>query len=252
VRLRGKTVVVAGGAGGMGAAIAQTLQEEGAVVTLVDRDSERLDAVRAALGAETTTYPCDLTSEQEVRDLVAQVGPVDGLVNAQGIAPFNALADTALDEWRAVIDANLTSVFLACREFGRAMATATSGAIVNFSSTAGSFGVPQMAAYTAAKHGVIGFTRAIALELGRHGVRANCVCPGATLTPMLLATPEEYRSARIRRVPLGRLAEPQDQARVTAFLLSDDAAYVTGACIPVDGGISALAPGTAERDIRGE
>jgi len=142
VRLRGKTVVVAGGAGGMGAAIAQTLQEEGAVVTLVDRDSERLDAVRADLGAETTTYPCDLTSEQEVRDLVAQVGPVDGLVNAQGIAPFNALADTALDEWRAVIDANLTSVFLACREFGRAMATATSGAIVNFSGSYGN-GVDQ-------------------------------------------------------------------------------------------------------------
>jgi meso-butanediol dehydrogenase/(S,S)-butanediol dehydrogenase/diacetyl reductase len=237
----------------MGTAIATTLLEAGAEVLLVDRDREQLEAVVAALSSEAVaSYPCDLTSESQVRSLVAHAGAVHGLVNAQGIAPFNGLANTTLDEWQAVLDANLTSVFLTCRGFGAVMSAAGAGSIVNFSSTAGSFGVPEMSAYTAAKHGVIGFTRAIAIELARRNVRVNCVCPGATLTPMLLATPEEYRAARIRRVPLGRLAEPNDQARATAFLLSDDSAYITGACIPVDGGMSALAPGTAERDIRGE
>ena len=106
-----------------------------------------------------------------------------------------------------------------------------------------------MAAYTAAKHGVVGLTKALAIEWGHAGVRVNCVCPGATVTPMLMATSAEYRARRIERVPLGRLAEPLDQANVAVFLLSDAASYVTGAVVPVDGGIQALAPGTAAADI---
>jgi NAD(P)-dependent dehydrogenase (short-subunit alcohol dehydrogenase family) len=112
------------------------------------------------------------------------------------------------------------------------------------------FGVPAMAAYTAAKHGVVGLTRALAVEWARFGVRVNCICPGATLTPMLLATTEEFRASRSRRIPLGRLGEPADQARVALFLASPDAAYVTGAVVPVDGGIAAMAPGTAESALR--
>jgi NAD(P)-dependent dehydrogenase (short-subunit alcohol dehydrogenase family) len=252
MRLSGKRVVVAGGGGGMGLAIASALLAEGAEVVLADRDGARLDAVAAELGeSRVETTRCDLTSEPEVRALAEGAGAVHGLVNAQGIAPFTSVADTSLQEWHDVIEVNLTSVFLTCRELGRGMAARGEGSIVNFASTAGSFGVPEMSAYTASKHGVIGLTRVLALEFGRRGVRANCICPGATLTPMLLATPEEYRAARVRRVPLGRLAEPDDQARVAVFLLSNESTYVTGACIPVDGGISALAPGTAERDIRG-
>lgn len=121
--------------------------------------------------------------------------------------------------------------------------------IVNFSSSAGVFGVPNMVAYSAAKHGVVGLTKALAVEWARAGVRVNCVCPGATLTPMLMATSQEYRDGRTERVPLGRLGEPVDQALAAVFLLSDDAAYVTGTALPVDGGISALAPGTAAADI---
>ncbi len=237
----------------MGAAIGHALIEEGARVVLVDRDGERLNASLSALRFDAAdAVACDLTVEAAVQDLVANLNHVDGLVNAQGIAPFEPFVETTVESWAAVLDANLTSVFLTCREFGKAMVSRGSGSIVNFASTAGLFGVPQMVAYTTAKHAVVGLTRSVSLEFARHGVRVNCICPGATLTPMLLETPEEYRAARVRRVPLARLANPEDQARVATFLLSDDSSYVTGACIPVDGGMSALAPGTAERDIRGE
>jgi NAD(P)-dependent dehydrogenase (short-subunit alcohol dehydrogenase family) len=253
VQLSGKRIVLAGGGGGMGGAIARVLVEQGATVVLADRDQDRLDAAVAELSSSAvSTVRCDLTSEAEVRALAESAGEVDGLVNAQGISPFVGFRELTLDLWRDVIDVNLTSVFLTCRELGGAMAARGRGSIVNISSTAGIAGVPEMTAYTASKHGVIGLTRALSLELGRSGVRANCICPGATLTPMLLSTPEEYREARIKRVPLRRLADAVDQANVVAFLLSDASAYITGAAIPVDGGVSALAPGTAERDLRGE
>jgi NAD(P)-dependent dehydrogenase (short-subunit alcohol dehydrogenase family) len=251
--LTGKRIVLAGGGGGMGGAIARVLVEQGASVVLADRDQARLDAAAAELrSSAVSSVRCDLTSEADVQALAATAGDVHGLVNAQGISPFVALHDMTLDVWRDVIDVNLTSVFLTCRELGGTMAALGRGSIVNISSTAGIAGVPEMTAYTASKHGVIGLTRALSLELGRRGVRANCICPGATLTPMLLSTPSEYREARVRRVPLRRLADPSDQANVVAFLLSDASAYITGAAIPVDGGVSALAPGTAERDLRGE
>lgn len=251
--LTGKRIVVAGGAGGMGAAIAAALLADGAELVLADRDSARLALVEADLGSErVASVVCDLTSEDDVRNLAYESGSIDGLVNVQGTAEFSSLELTSLESWHATVDSNLTSTFLTCRELGGRMAIDGGGSIVNFASTAGFFGVPRMAAYTAAKHGVVGLTRALAVEFGRRQVRVNCVCPGATLTPMLLATAEEYREARIRRVPLGRLADPGDQAAVVAFLLSDAARYTTGALIPVDGGVSAVAPGTAESDIQRE
>ena len=251
MRVSGKTVVVAGAAGGMGRAVARLLLEEGATVVLVDQDQPVLEALAAELPApdRTRAAVCDLTDEDQVGELAGGLGEVDGLLNLQGIASFAAIQDTTLAQWRAVLDANLTSAFLSCREFGRIMVARGTGSIVNVASTAGLFGVPRMTAYTAAKHGVVGLTRALAVELGEHGVRVNCICPGATLTPMLMTTPESYRTARTRRVPLGRLAEPSDQAAVALFLISDESAYVTGASIPVDGGISAVAPGTADTSI---
>jgi meso-butanediol dehydrogenase / (S,S)-butanediol dehydrogenase / diacetyl reductase len=251
MRVNGKTVVVAGAAGGMGRAVARLLLDEGASVVLVDRDEKPLEALEAELpaGRRASSVVCDLTDEDQVRDLAARLDIVDGLLNLQGIAPFAAIGDTTTAQWRAVLDANLSSVFLTCREIGGMMARRGMGSIVNVASTAGLFGVPQMAAYTAAKHGVVGLTRALAVELGEHGVRVNCICPGATLTPMLMTTPDSYRAARTRRVPLGRLADPADQAAVAMFLISDDSAYLSGAAIPVDGGISAVAPGTAEESI---
>lgn len=234
----------------MGISIASTLLGQGAEVVLADRDAAKLAAVAEELGSDSiTVVACELSLEEDVRQLARAAGAVAGLVNAQGISTFARLEDTTIEAWQAVVDANLTSSFLTCREIGGAMAANGGGSIVNFASTAGLFGVPQMAAYTAAKHGVVGLTRALAVELGRRSVRVNCICPGATLTPMLLATAPEYRAARVRRVPLGRLGEPQDQADVVSFLLSDASRYITGASIPVDGGVSAVAPGTAEADI---
>jgi 2,5-dichloro-2,5-cyclohexadiene-1,4-diol dehydrogenase 1 len=251
VTVSGKYIVVAGAAGGMGRVIARLLCERGAHVLLADNDAGRLQGVIAEIGipGQAESFACDLTSEADVTELAALAGGADGLVNVQGVSPFAGLLETSVADWRRTLDANLTSVFLTCREIGGQMTRGGGGSIVNFASTAGLFGVPQMTAYTAAKHGVVGLTKALAAEWGRAGVRVNCICPGATQTPMLMATAEEYRAARIRRVPLGRLAEPADQAEVAIFLLSDAASYLSGTAIPVDGGIHALAPGTAESDI---
>lgn len=156
---------------------------------------------------------------------------------------------TTREVWARQIAVNLSGTFNACQAFGSVMVERGSGAIVNVASTAGLFGVPGMAAYSAAKHGVVGLTRALAVEWGRAGVRVNCICPGATLTSMLRATSEDYRAERVRRVPLNRLGEPGEQVAVALFLASDAASYVTGAIVPVDGGVSAMAPGTAEGAI---
>jgi NAD(P)-dependent dehydrogenase (short-subunit alcohol dehydrogenase family) len=249
--LAGKRIVVAGGAGGMGQVLARLLSEAGADVLVADQSRQGLDEALEKIepAGRVESQVCNLTSEADVKELAARAGQVDGLVNLQGFSPFAGLLETSRSDWQHTLDVNLTSVFLTCREIGGLMVRRGGGSIVNFASTAGLFGVPQMTAYTAAKHAVVGLTKALAIEWGRAGVRVNCVCPGATLTPMLMATSAEYREGRIERVPLGRLAEPADQAQVAMFLLSDAAAYITGAAVPVDGGIQALAPGTAAADI---
>ena len=136
-----------------------------------------------------------------------------------------------------MIDVNLTGTFLTCLAFGRQMVERRSGKIVNFGSTASLSGVPGMVHYTAAKHGVLGLTRALAVEWGKYNVYVNCICPGATTTPLMLGcTNQKWRSARQRRIPLGRLGSPEDQARVALFLASEMSSFVTGHNVPVDGG----------------
>jgi NAD(P)-dependent dehydrogenase (short-subunit alcohol dehydrogenase family) len=245
-------VVVTGAGSGMGEATVKLAADRFEAVVALDRDARALERLTAAHGGAgiLRTFTCDITSAAEmaeVADTVGRdVGRVEALLNFAGVSDFGPAEDTVAEVWDRQVAVNLTGTFLACQAFGRAMIAQGGGAIVNVASTAGTFGVPAMAAYTAAKHGVVGLTKALAVEWGRHGVRVNCICPGATLTPMLLGTTDEYRAARTRRIPLGRLGEPTDQASVALFLASPGAAYVTGAIIPVDGGIAAMAPGTSE------
>lgn len=248
-----ETVLVITGAGsGMGAAAVALAIDDGRRIVALDRDEPALAALSSHLGAPAglTIRVCDITSADEVAataDWVeTAVGPVDGLLNFAGVSDFAAMQDTTEAIWQRQVSVNLSGTFHACRSFGGYMVRRGRGAIVNVASTAGQFGVPGMAAYTAVKHGVVGLTRALAVEWGPSGVRVNCICPGATTSPMLLTTTPEYREARIRRIPLGRFGEPADQASVALFLVTERAAYVTGAIIPVDGGVAAMAPGTSE------
>jgi NAD(P)-dependent dehydrogenase (short-subunit alcohol dehydrogenase family) len=253
-----RIVVVIGGGSGMGEAASRLAAAAGDRVAVVDVDRSQAENVSeriAAAGGVSRPFQCDITREASVDHLVDEledaVGPVDVLLNFAGVSDFGPAATTDLATWDRQIATNLTGTFLTCRGFGRRMISRTAGSIVNVASTAGLFGVPSMAAYTAAKHGVVGLTRALAIEWARHNIRVNCICPGATLTPMLQATTDEFRAARTRRVPLGRLGDPAEQARVALFLASPAAGYVTGAVITVDGGIAAMAPGTSDAAISG-
>jgi NAD(P)-dependent dehydrogenase (short-subunit alcohol dehydrogenase family) len=240
----------------MGAAAVQAGFTRYRSVVAIDRDEDALRRIappKAGAG-DLVTVSCDVTSSTDVaqtaRTILTEHGPVDALLNFAGVSDFDPAVDVTPEVWERQIAINLTGTFLVCQAVGRAMIARGSGAIVNVASTAGTFGVPGMAAYTAAKHGVVGLTKALAIEWARFGVRVNCICPGATLTPMLLSTTEEFRASRSRRIPLGRFGEPSEQAEVALFLASPVASYITGAAIPVDGGVAAMAPGTAESALR--
>jgi NAD(P)-dependent dehydrogenase (short-subunit alcohol dehydrogenase family) len=249
-------LVVTGAGSGMGAAAVQAGTARYRTVVAIDRDDDALRRLVRPDGhaGALVTAPCDVTSSAAVketaRSILADHGPVDAVLNFAGVSDFGPAVDASSAVWDREVAVNLTGTFLVCQAFGRAMIERGSGAIVNVASTAGTFGVPGMAAYTAAKHGVVGLTKALAVEWGPYGVRVNCICPGATLTPMLLATTEEFRASRSRRIPLGRFGEPSEQAEVALFLASPAAAYVTGAAIAVDGGVAAMAPGTSESALR--
>jgi NAD(P)-dependent dehydrogenase (short-subunit alcohol dehydrogenase family) len=232
-----RVAVVTGAAQGIGRRVAETLAAEGYQLALLDRHPVRG-------GADTLTWTGDVSAEDDVtafgRAVLERFGRVDVLVNNAGIAFITPLEDTSLDQWRRVIDVNLTGPFLLCREFGRHMLAAGEGAIVNIASIAGLQGIPDRAAYNASKHGLIGLTRTLAAEWGGRGVRVNAVCPGWVKTEMDDASQAEgaYVDADITdHVPMGRFAAPEDIANAVAFLADPTrSGFVNGVTLSVDGG----------------
>ena len=262
MKLKDKVAVVAGGGSGMGGAIAELFAREGASVIVADLDEDAGRIVTAGiLDADPIANICfqrvNVTVEESVEQLARFVEDnfvaTDILVNTFGVAEFTPLLDMSLDQWRRTFDVNLSGTFLTCRVLGRQMVQRRRGKIVNFGSTASLNGVPGMVHYTAAKHGVLGLTRALAVEWGKYNVFVNCICPGATTTPLMVsATTPQWRQQRIKRIPLGRLGSPDNQARVALFLASDDSDYVSGAAIPTDGGVAAMAAATSDDALGAE
>lgn len=250
-RLQDQTVVIVGGASGMGAAMVPLFAAEGARVVIADLDGN----AAANVPGHTLALTVDVTDPASVRKLAdcvhEQLGDTDALVNTVGLARFVPAEQISPDDWRETLDVNLSGVFLCCQAFGEHMIRRRAGKIVNFSSTAGQTGVPGMAHYTAAKHGVVGLTRALAVEWGKYNIRVNCICPGSTATPMLMScTDEAWREERMARIPLQRLGLPEEQARTALFLISSDSDYVNGAVITTDGGVAAMASGTSAEALR--
>ena len=179
----------------------------------------------------------DVSKPEEARALVEEAGDVDILVNNAGLTRDGVLARMTDDDWRAVIETNLSSVFYTCRAVSRGMMKRRSGSIVNVSSIVGLRGNWGQTNYAASKAGIIGFTKSIARELGSRGVRANVVAPGYINTRLTDVLPQEARDAMLANTPLGKLGDPEDVAGAVRFLCSDEAAFITGEVLLVDGGL---------------
>ncbi len=232
----GLQALVTGGSRGIGAAVARELSAAGASVVVGYRSgADEAEALAAEIGGRAVQ--ADVSSAEEAARLVDEAGDLDILVNNAGLTRDGLLARMTDDDWRTVIETNLSSVFYTCRAVTRPMMKKRSGAIVNVSSIVGVHGNPGQANYAASKAGIIGFTKSLARELGSRGVRANVVAPGYVTTRLTDVLPEEATQALLASTPLGRLGEPEDVARSVRFLCSEEASFITGEVLLVDGGL---------------
>jgi 3-oxoacyl-[acyl-carrier protein] reductase len=234
--LEGKVALVTGGSRGIGRAIALELGRAGAQVVVGYRTGrDEAEAVAAEIGGRAVE--ADVSDAASAKALVEEAGDLDVLVNNAGLTRDGVLARMSDDDWRAVIETNLSSVFYTCRAASRPMMKRRAGSIVNISSIVGVHGNWGQTNYAASKAGIIGFTKSLARELGSRNVRANVVAPGYVRTQLTDVLPEEATSVMLQNTPLGRLGDPEDVAGAVRFLCSDEAAFVTGVVLLVDGGL---------------
>jgi len=245
MRFEGKVVIVTGAASGIGRAYCQRFSDEGAMVVMADRARGPLEAAARALPPERThAQVTDVSDEAQVTALVAEAvrrfGRLDVMCNNAGVIEIGPVTEIETEDWRRLMSVDLDAVFYGTRAAAPELKK-TRGCIINTASVSGLGGDWGMSAYNAAKGGVVNFTRAAALDLASHGVRVNSVCPSLTMTGMTADVKDNpaWVARFMERVPLGRAAEPEDIAGVAAFLASDDARYVTGVNLPVDGGVTA-------------
>jgi 3-oxoacyl-[acyl-carrier protein] reductase len=234
--LEGKTALVTGGSRGIGAAIARELGRAGARVVVGYRSgADEAEAVAGEVGGRAVQ--ADVSNPEDAKRLVEEAGEVDVLVNNAGITRDGVLARMTDEDWRAVSETNLSSVFYTCRAVSRGMMKRRGGAIVNLSSIVGIHGNWGQTNYAASKGGIIAFTKSLAQELGSRGVRANVVAPGYIQTQLTDAIPEEAKTQMLGLTPLGRFGDPEDVARAVRFLCSDEASFITGEVLVVSGGL---------------
>ncbi len=239
------TAIVTGGASGIGAAAARRLAGRGVHVIVADQNGEAAADIAETLGATALAFELDVADELAVERLFASLDalpPVTTLVNAAGIGSTTNAVDTSLDTWERVFAVNSRGTFLCCKHALQKMRPAQRGSIVNVASIAGQVGLRDRAAYCASKGAVIALTRALAVDHVRDGIRVNCVCPGTVESPWvarLIEDAGESLEALRARQPMGRLGTPDEIAEAIAYLASDQAAFVTGSALVIDGGLTA-------------
>ncbi len=248
-RLRGKRAIVTGGGSGIGRAIALRLAQEGARVLIGDLNPQAAVGVAGEIGPEAMSQAVDVAQAQQVQALVDQAvgkwGGLDIMVNNAGVGIAATTPDTEENDWDLLMSVNLKGAFLGMKYAIPAIRDSGGGAIINMSSVAALVGVPDRAAYCAAKGGILSLTRAAAIDHVAEGVRINCICPGTVDTPWVQRITEGYddpeaaRAAMKARQPHGRLVTPEEIAAMAAYLASDEAGSVVGAAMIVDGGMTA-------------
>ena len=243
-RLDGKAALVTGASGGLGAAIARTLHAQGAVVALSGTRREALDALATELGERAHVCPADLREAGAADALItaaeAACGPLHVLVNNAGLTRDMLALRMKDDDWNTVLDVDLSAPFRLARAALRGMLKRRAGRIIGISSIVGATGNPGQANYAAAKAGLVGMSKALAQEVGSRGITVNVVAPGFIETPMTDALTPDQRGKLTAAIPLGRMGQPGDVAAAVAYLASDEAAWITGATLHVNGGMTMI------------
>jgi NAD(P)-dependent dehydrogenase (short-subunit alcohol dehydrogenase family) len=245
-KLTGRLALVTGASRGLGQAISLALAGAGACLALIGRDASRLEETAReaqATGAEARTFLADVTGERDVRRLESEVAasfqrPIEILINNAGMNIRKPLIEFSLDEWNTVVDTNLTSAFLMCRSFVPQLKGQDYGRIINVTSTMSHVSLPERTAYCASKAGLLGLTKALALELAADGITVNGISPGPFATDMnraLIEDPETNRTF-VSRIPLGRWGKLEEVGQLAVYLCTDEAAFITGTDILIDGG----------------
>ena len=243
--LNDKTALVTGATGGIGGGIARALHKQGATVAISGRQVDKLEALNAELGDRVVVCPCDLANKEQVAKLIDDAiklvgGRLDILVNNAGLTRDNLFMVMKDEQWDEVIAVNLTSTFMLCRTAAREMVRAKSGygRIINIASISGVFGNPGQGNYAASKAGMIGMTKSLAREVAARGITANCIAPGFVTTPMTQALNEKQTAEIAKMIPAQRFGAPEEIAAGVVYLASDEAAYITGQTLHINGGMA--------------
>ena len=242
--LSGRVAVVTGASQGIGRTVALRLAKEGATVVAAARNQEKLNELVAeitAAGGKAAAFALDVADEEQVKStvkaVIAQFGKIDILVNNAGITRDQLVMRMKRSDWDAVLQTNLTSAYLCIQQAIPSMLKQRAGRIINITSVFGQMGQAGQANYAASKAGLIGLTMAIAREVGSRSITCNAIAPGFIETPMTAVLSDEFKQNAVKQIPLGRVGTPEDVAGAVAFLASDDASYITGHVLSVNGGM---------------
>mgnify|MGYP005839038869 CR=1 FL=1 len=242
--LTGKTALVTGATGGIGADIARTLHRQGAIVGITGRNTDKLDNLSRELGERVVALPADLSGDGAVQELIkkaeGEMEKVDILVNNAGITRDNLSMRMKNEEWDEVLDVNLTTPFKLAKSVQRGMMKRRFGRIINISSVVGITGNPGQCNYVAAKAGLVGWTKSMAQEVASRGITVNAVAPGFIATAMTESLNDDQKERINATIPAGKMGAPDDIAAATAFLASEEAGYITGATLHVNGGMAMI------------